>query len=122
MPYPPDVPRRGEVYFANLDPVEGSEQGGDRPVVVVSLDSANRGLPVVVVAAITRTIRNRTSVVAPILPPGSPLPDESAVLTFQIRTLDYRRRLRRYVGALTPQQMAAVSRGLAASFGLLGHP
>jgi mRNA-degrading endonuclease toxin of MazEF toxin-antitoxin module len=73
---------------------------------------------VIVVAAITSQIRNRNSPVAPILPAGSPLPSESAVLTFQVRTLDYRRRLRRYAGALTSAQMTAVTRGLARSFGL----
>jgi mRNA interferase MazF len=105
------------VYWVDLDPVIGSEQGGRRPAVVISPDAINRIFPVVVVAAITSQIKDRNSPVAPLLPAGQPLPKESAVLTFQVRTLD-RRRLDSLAGTLTPERMDAVARGLALSFGL----
>jgi mRNA interferase MazF len=117
VPFPPDAPRRGEVYWVTLDPVIGSEQAGRRPAVVISPDPINARLPTVVVAAITSNVVRRNSPVAPILPPGQPLPLESAVLTFQIRTID-RQRLQQFAGLLTPPQVQAVNYGLALSFGL----
>jgi mRNA interferase MazF len=116
-PAAPGVPRRGDVYWVNLDPVVGSEQGGLRPALVISPDAVNRVFPVVVVAPITSQIKDRNSPIAPLLPAGQPLPKESAVLTFQVRTLD-RGRLRGLAGTLTPDQMSAVERGLAISLGL----
>jgi mRNA interferase MazF len=118
MPYPTTEPRRGEVYYADLEPVVGSEQGGRRPILVISLDRDIPQLPTIVTAAITTTIRTRTNPLSPILPAGQPLREESAVLTFQIRTLD-KSRLETFEGALTPLQMQLVNQGLAISFGLV---
>lgn len=117
MPYPADSPMRGEVYWVNLDPVVGSEQAGDRPAVVISPNTRNRAMNTLVVAAITTKIRDRTSVIAPLMAAGSPLPTESAVLTFQIRTID-KLRIRRFAGTLSREQMISVARGLRASFGI----
>jgi mRNA interferase MazF len=117
VPFPNEAPARGEIYWVNLDPVVGSEQGGRRPALVISPVSVNERLPVVVVAAITTQIRNRTSAVVPILPPGEPLQRESGVLTFQVRTLS-KERLERFGGTVSLERMAAVDRGLAIAFGL----
>lgn len=120
MPYPEDQPKRGEVYRITLDLTVGSEQSGQRPALVISPDIGNRQLNTVVIAAITSQIRDRASVVAPLLPAGHPLALESAVLTFQIRTVD-KQRLQEYLGQLTDAQMALVNRGLAVSFGLVAY-
>lgn len=117
VPYPADAPEAGEVYWVNLDPVVGSEQRGRRPALVISPKEVQVVLPVVVVAAITSVVRSYDNPLTPVLPAGHPLPKESTVLTFQIRTLD-QRRLEAFAGRLTAVQMAAVRRGLIRSFGL----
>ena len=117
MPYPGTVPKPGEVYWVTFDPVVGSEQAGRRPALVISPEIVQASLPVVVVVAITSTIASRENPLTPILPAGHPLPNESAVLTFQVRTLD-QVRLGGCAGSLTSEQMAAVRRGLARVFEL----
>lgn len=119
MTAPDNCPVPGAVYWVDLDPVVGSEQGGRRPVVVISPTTINSKLPVVVVATITSQSRFASEIV-PTLAAGEPLPKKSYVLTFQIRTLSITR-LQQYVGSLTPDQMSEVKRGLAIVFGLL-HP
>ncbi|MGO9027353.1 MAG: type II toxin-antitoxin system PemK/MazF family toxin [Acidimicrobiales bacterium] len=119
MPYPETTPQPGEIYRVNLDPVVGSEQGRRRPVVVVSPEVIQGTLPIVLIAPITSKIKGRGNPISPILSAGEPLPQESAVLTFQVRTLD-QTRLEKYLGSLTDDQMGAVRRGLAVSFGLVG--
>ena len=118
MPYPEDHPKRGEIYRIDLDLTVGSEQSGERPALVISADNRNRQLNTVVIAAITSKIRDPASIIAPFLPAGQPLELDSAVLTFQIRTID-KDRLQYYLGQLTGEQMISVSRGLALSFGLV---
>ena len=109
MPYPADTPKPGEVYQVDLDPVIGSEQGRVRPVVVVSPEVIQQTLPIVVIAPITSKIKQRGSPISPILAAGSPLPEESTVLTFQVRTID-QSRLKQYRGSLSDDQMMAVKR------------
>jgi mRNA-degrading endonuclease toxin of MazEF toxin-antitoxin module len=102
-------------------PGRGSEQLGDRPSVVISLNVYNRNMPTVVVAACTTTVKSHVregkSPVAVYLPAGQPLPEEGSVLGFQVMTAS-QERLRRYAGRLTAAQMAAVDQALATSFGL----
>ena len=117
MAYPSDDPSRGEIYWIDLDLTKGSEQSGNRPALIISPDFRNRQLKTVVIAAITTAIHDPLSPVAPVLPAGAPLEKESAVLTFQVRTVD-KSRLGGYLGRLTFQQMRAVNTGLALSFGL----
>ena len=104
--------------MANLNPVVGSEQGGRRPVLVISLDRDIARLPTIVTAAISTKIRDRNNPLAPILPQGQPLPQESAVFTFQLRTLD-KTRLESLLGYVTAAQLLSIERGLALSFGLV---
>jgi mRNA interferase MazF len=115
-------PKRGEVYWVDLSPVVGSEQAGRRPAVVISPNALNRTLPVVVVAAITSIVKDFTGPIAPILPAGQPLPERSQVLTFQVRTLDQSRLETPPAGVLSGEQLYAVARGVAFSFGLTPPP
>lgn len=108
--------KRGEIYYANLNPVIGSEQGGRRPVLILQNDIINKHSPVTIVAAITS---NRDKVYLPndiaIEPACLPLP--SAVLLGQIRTID-KTRLEEYVGKLDKASMDEVDRGIVSSFGI----
>ena len=90
--------RRGDIYYADLSPVVGSEQGGVRPVLIVQNDTGNRHSPTVIAAAIT---------------------SDSIVLLEQIRTLD-KKRLRERMGRVDSAVMEKVDAAIAVSFGLTG--
>lgn len=118
LPTTAPPPQRGEIYWVDLTSgAVGSEQSGRRPALVISPTWINGNLPVVVVAAITTQIRSRSSPYVVILAAGQPLPSESAVLGFQVRTIDKTRLFDR-VGTLTPQQQQSVDAAVAASFGI----
>ena len=105
--------KRGDIYFADLSPVVGSEQGGMRPVLIVQNDTGNRHSPTVIAAAITsQTGKAR-------LPTHIYLSGPSVILLEQIRTLD-KTRLRERMGHLGEEAMSAVDSALAVSFGLKG--
>ncbi|MGL5437492.1 MAG: type II toxin-antitoxin system PemK/MazF family toxin [Lachnospiraceae bacterium] len=109
---------RGDMYYADLSPVIGSEQGGIRPVLVIQNDTGNRHSPTVIVAAITSKSTKAvlpTHVAIPSTPNG--LKQDSTVLTEQIRTID-RRRLKEYIGRLEPQQMVEIDLAMLTSLGL----
>ncbi len=114
--------KRGDIYYADLSPVVGSEQGGIRPVLIIQNDVGNRYSPTVIAAAITsKTDKNRLpthiSVQASVGEAGSGLSRDSVILLEQIRTLD-KRRLREKMGHLAPDVMHKVDRALGVSFGL----
>lgn len=110
--------RRGDVFYAELNPVIGSEQGGTRPVVVISNNMGNRHSPTVIVAAITSRVHTKAK-----LPTHTEVSDfegldkDSVVLLEQIRTID-KQRLRRYIGILPDSIMARVDMALAVSIHL----
>ena len=106
---------RGEVFYADLSPVVGSEQGGVRPVLIVQNDVGNRYSPTVIAAAITSK-QDKTRLPTHIgLRAGSGgLARDSVVLLEQIRTLD-KRRLRERIGSLPPEIMEKVSEALRIS-------
>lgn len=110
---------RGDVYYADLSPVVGSEQGGIRPVLVIQNDLGNKHSPTVIVAAVTS---KSTKAVLPthvgISKTQHGLKHDSTVLMEQIRTID-RRRLREYIGHLNTQQMALIELAMATSLGLV---
>ena len=112
-------PLRGEIYFADLDPVVGSEQAGRRPVLIVQNDIGNQHSPVTIVAAITSA---QTKHVRPtdveLGSTASGLATPSRVLLNQIKTLD-KRRLERRVGKVTPAEMEAVDDAIRISLGLV---
>jgi mRNA interferase MazF len=116
---PTNYPRRGEIYFAELDPVLGSEQGGRRPVLVLQNDVNNEFSPVTIVASITSAPARRANPVDVLIekPGASGLRPFSRVLLNQLRTVD-KRRLEEYVGQLSSMDMKRVDRALRISIGL----
>ncbi|HHY95276.1 MAG TPA: type II toxin-antitoxin system PemK/MazF family toxin [Firmicutes bacterium] len=110
--------RRGDVFYADLSPVIGSEQGGIRPVLVIQNDIGNRYSPTTVVSAITSQIAKAklpTHVELPARDSG--LDRDSVILLEQIRTID-KRRLRQRVTHLSEDIMERVNEALAISVGL----
>ena len=110
--------RRGDIFYADLSPVVGSEQGGIRPVLIIQNDMGNRHSPTVIAAAITSQM-NKAKLPTHIELIGQDcgLTRDSVVLLEQIRTLD-KRRLRERMGRLAPEMMAQVDGAIAVSFGL----
>lgn len=110
--------KRGEVFYADLSPVVGSEQGGIRPVLIVQNDVGNRYSPTVIAAAITSK-QDKTNLPTHIgLKAGTGgLTRDSVVLLEQIRTLD-KRRLRERAGRIDPEAQHKVDAALGISFGL----
>ena len=110
--------KRGEVLYADLSPVVGSEQGGIRPVLIVQNDVGNRYSPTVIAAAITSK-QDKTNLPTHIgLKAGTGgLTRDSVVLLEQIRTLD-KRRLRERAGRIDPEAQHKVDAALGISFGL----
>lgn len=109
---------RGEIYYADLDPVLGSEQGGVRPVLVVQNDVGNRHSPTVIVAAITTQMQKHPLPTHVRLSRAvSGLSRTSVILCEQVRTID-KRRLRQRTGRLPAATLLAVDQALAVSLGL----
>lgn len=109
---------RGEIYYADLSPVVGSEQGGLRPVLIVQNDVGNKHSPTVIAAAITSQ-HEKAKLPTHIEVGGGScgLAKDSIVLLEQIRTLD-KKRLRERMGELDNNSMNAVNSALSISFGL----
>lgn len=111
--------KRGDMYYADLSPVVGSEQGGVRPVLVIQNDVGNRYSPTVIIAAITSQINKAKLPTHMELNAKSfGLPKDSVILLEQIRTID-KRRLKEKIGHLDGILMDDVDRGLSVSFGLV---
>ena len=112
--------KRGDIFYADLSPVVGSEQGGVRPVLIVQNDTGNRHSPTVIAAAITsQTGKAKLPTHIELEAMKYGLPKDSLVLLEQIRTLD-KKRLREHMGALDESLMHRVDEAIAVSFGL--HP
>ena len=110
--------RRGDIYYADLSPVVGSEQGGLRPVLIIQNDIGNRYSPTVIAAAITsRMSKTRLPTHIDIYADEVGLAKDSVILLEQIRTLD-KRRLREKTGRLDESVMKQVDAAIAVSFGL----
>lgn len=104
---------------ARLDPVEGSEQGGERPVIVVSPDFLNERSPVVLVAAITsRKVETAYRFEAVLDPPDGGLPVRSKVMAMHLRCLDQARLIGRY-GSVSRETMKRVDEAIAIATGLV---
>ena len=115
------IVRRGDIFYADLSPVIGSEQGGLRPVLIILNDVGNKYSPTVIAAAITsRMGKTKLPTHIEINIEGDPeqgLAKDSVVLLEQVRTLD-KRRLREKVGRLSENLMPAVDKALLVSLGL----
>jgi mRNA interferase MazF len=112
------VIKRGDIYYADLSPVIGSEQGGVRPVLIVQNDVGNKYSPTVIAAAITSQINKAklpTHIEIGALEYG--LAKDSVILLEQIRTID-KKRLREKIGHLDDELMTKVNNALEVSFGL----
>ena len=112
--------KRGDIFYADLSPVVGSEQGGVRPVLIVQNDTGNRHSPTVIAAAITsQTGKAKLPTHIELSARSYGLPKDSVVLLEQIRTLD-KKRLREKMGKRDDTLRHQVDSAIAVSFGL--HP
>ena len=110
--------KRGDIYYADLSPVVGSEQGGLRPVLIIQNDIGNRYSPTVIAAAITsRMGKTKLPTHIDIYAERAGLAKDSVILLEQIRTLD-KRRLKEKMGHLDESLMDQVNAAIAVSFGL----
>ena len=110
--------KRGDIFYADLSPVVGSEQGGVRPVLIVQNDTGNKHSPTVIAAAITsQTGKARLPTHISLAAMSYGLPKDSVILLEQVRTID-RIRLRGYVGSLSGAMMRKVDEAILVSFGV----
>ena len=110
--------KRGDIYYADLSPVVGSEQGGVRPVLIIQNDVGNRFSPTVIAAAITsQKDKTRLPTHIQISSRNCGLARDSVVLLEQVRTID-KRRLKERMGRVEEPYMNQVDRALSISFGL----
>ncbi|MGI6715780.1 MAG: type II toxin-antitoxin system PemK/MazF family toxin [Eubacteriales bacterium] len=112
-----NIVRRGDIYYADLSPVVGSEQGGIRPVLIVQNDVGNRYSPTVIAAAITSQTGKARLPTHIEIGPDAGLSKSSVILLEQIRTID-KRRLKDRMGHLDEKTMQQVNEALSISFGL----
>lgn len=112
------VIKRGDIFYADLSPVIGSEQGGIRPVIIVQNDVGNKYSPTVIAAAITSQINKaKLPTHIEINAQEYGLLKDSVILLEQIRTID-KKRLREKIGHLDDELMQKVNEALGISFGL----
>lgn len=112
------VIKRGDIYYADLSPVIGSEQGGIRPVLIVQNDVGNKYSPTVIAAAITSQINKaKLPTHIEISAQEYGLAKDSVILLEQIRTID-KKRIREKIGHLDDELMESVNEAISVSFGL----
>ena len=110
--------KRGDIYYADLSPVVGSEQGGIRPVLIVQNNVGNRFSPTVIAAAITsQQSKAKLPTHIPLFANTAGLARDSVVLLEQVRTID-KRRLREKMGTVDENSMDAINNAISISFGL----
>ena len=110
--------KRGDIYYADLSPVVGSEQGGVRPVLIVQNDVGNRYSPTVIAAAITSRLgKNKMPTHIDVAADRVGLTKDSVILLEQVRTID-KKRLGEKMGHLDEETMNAVNNAISVSLGL----
>ena len=110
--------KRGDVYWADLNPFFGSEQGGTRPVLVLQNDAGNFFSPTLIVAPMSSQVDKRTDLPTHIvLEQVRGLEGPSLIMLEQLKTID-KRRVRSYAGKLTKEQMAEVEAALTGALGI----
>ena len=109
--------KRGDIYYAHLDPVVGSEQGGDRPTVIVQNDVGNAHSPTVVIVPLTRKMKKNNLPTHVLISQSRGLGADSLALTEQIRTVA-RSRLGSYIGRISAAEQAAIDRALLVCVGI----
>lgn len=109
--------KRGDVYYADLNPVVGSEQGGIRPIVVLQNDVGNKYSPTIIAAATTSKLyKAKLPTHVGLSHDSTPLPKDSVVLLEQIRTID-KSRIKDKIGELPPEVMRQINDALLLSLG-----
>ena len=111
--------KRGDIYYADLSPVVGREQGGTRPVLILQNDIGNLHSETVIVAAMTSKI-DKLTMPTHVYVNNCGLNKDSLVLLEQIRTID-RSRLQGHLGTLSSNTMLMINKALSASVGLSDH-
>ena len=115
--------KRGDIYYADLSPVVGSEQGGTRPVLIIQNDTGNENGPTTVVAAISSAIKKMYMPTHIMLDRTCGLKEKSIVMLEQIRTIDKTSELREYIGTVRDTQTKeAIKRGIAIEMGIQPCP
>lgn len=110
--------KRGDIFFADLSPVVGSEQGGVRPVVIVQNDIGNKYSPTIIIAPITSQLHKaKLPTHVGITADEYGLPKNSVILLEQVRTID-KKRLREKIGAFNDKMIIKIDEGLKVSLGL----
>lgn len=110
--------KRGDIYYADLSPVVGSEQGGVRPVLIVQNNIGNKFSPTVIAAAITsQQSKANLPTHIPLHANTSGLAKDSVVLLEQVRTID-KKRLKEKMGSIDDDSMSAINDAISISFGL----
>lgn len=111
--------RRGDIFYADLSPVMGSEQGGVRPVVIIQNNTGNKYSPTVIVAAITSQVKRTSLPTHVAIKAGGKyrLPKNSIILGEQIRTID-KKRLREKIGYFDEEKMRKLDEALKISLGI----
>ena len=112
------IVKKGDLFFADLSPVVGSEQGGVRPVLVVQNDVGNKYSPTIIVAAVTsQTGKAKLPTHVQLEATQGGLSKNSVVLLEQLRTID-KRRLKEHIGTLSEKQLPTVDQALSVSLGI----
>ncbi len=109
--------KRGEIYYADLDPVQGSEQGGQRPVVILQNNVGNKFSPTTIVASITSQSKKKLPTHVYLDNINCNLQHKSCVLVEQLKTID-KTRLLSFVGELSPNEMKKIEKCLKINFEL----
>lgn len=111
------IVKKGDLFFADLSPVVGSEQGGIRPVLVVQNDVGNKYSPTIIVAAVTSQTKAKLPTHVELEAADGGLSKNSVVLLEQLRTID-KKRLRERIGALSASKIPGVDQALSISLGI----
>lgn len=113
-----NIIKRGDIFYADLSPVIGSEQGGVRPVVVIQNDVGNKYSPTTIVAAITSQLNKaKLPTHVSVDSKGVPLPKNSVILLEQIRTID-KKRLREKIGKFNDDVMEEIQKAMKVSLNI----
>ena len=111
------IVKKGDLFFADLSPVIGSEQGGVRPVLVVQNDVGNKYSPTIIVAAVTSQTKTKLPTHVRLEATQGGLSKDSVVLLEQLRTID-KQRLKERIGTLSESQLPDVEKALSVSLGI----
>src|SRR3989344_5074787 len=103
--------RQGDIWIANLEPIQGSEQGGRRPVVIISGRAINESLPIVIVVPLTSKIKSYPATVYVAANRANGLTKDVEALPFQIRAVT-KARLKKRIGRVMPEELRDIVRGL----------